>query len=405
MVQEAQNPLESEISKAAEDLNQILKSYMGLGSQVKTGEVQNTYFDEIFEFVNLRMESIDSARKLLTDSRTSDALTLCRPLFEQYLLFKLMCRGHKYYVLQEFEDRSEFRDALKYAKSRSSSDDVPYVRASRYRKKKLTIQYDFDTSSSKNKDSLAISYHYFLYQEQNPMSQNLKTWNYYSAIPIEKDLREALESHHTEAKYKYVTYLSFSSLKDCLKLNNLANARTLPMIDAHYSFLGQFIHPTNRVTRNLHVRSNVYHGSTGIGLPNEYTRESVLFGYIYLINLACGYLDEVLHVLTSAPHKYIKTFPEKTYKDLIFNTLEDYSYFWFLSEKPPAYDKFRIAPGTLANEKNPQAFLEVPDEDVLFDYAIYERFIQSLSGWSNFVGFVYESPLKKHLITTNTVNS
>lgn len=392
---ETENPdlLDREIDKVVYSLQQLLMEYTNLGSKVKTGEVHNTYFDEIFEFVNLRMESVDSAKTLLEIGRVSDALSLCRPLLEQYLLFKLICRGHKYYRLQNFNDKNLYKWKLSEAKEKSKDPEVPYVKAKKHGRSKQTIQYEFEGLKYDDPDSLRITFHYFLYQEHNPQAQNLRVWDYYSAIPIDEDFQKALEDNHKNAKFVYKSYLSYSSIKDCLLMNNLSSKRTEQMIDAHYTFLGHFIHPSNRVSRSLHLRSNVHEGNTGIGLSNSYSRESILLAYLYLLNLAQGLIEECVYVLDAAPKKNIESFDSGLCKELLREQRDQFSYFWFLSHQAPAFDKFR----TLGKFRDPKAYsenyLEVPDAKVPFDYDVYGRFVNSRMSWTTMNGVEYKSPL------------
>ena len=46
---------------------------------------------------------------------------------------------------------------------------------------------------------------------------------------------------------------------DCLELNGLADDPLQARIEAHYTFLSKFLHPTHNAARDLHEHANVPH--------------------------------------------------------------------------------------------------------------------------------------------------
>ena len=57
--------LSAEIALAKNHLDNLLDAYVQLSKSIQTGEVHNTFFDDLNEFVNLRMQTVKSAVFLL----------------------------------------------------------------------------------------------------------------------------------------------------------------------------------------------------------------------------------------------------------------------------------------------------------------------------------------------------
>jgi hypothetical protein len=395
VTQGTSNELEAEISLASGSLESLFEGYTNLSSQMRIGQIHNTFFDEVFEFVNLRFESISSAKILLEHRRVSDALAICRPVLESLLLFRLICNGHRYYRLQRFEDAALADLQLENAKQLIAEGKAPFVAVKRKRRDRKTLQYFFEGLNFEGEDPLRIPFHFFIFQEHKPQTQKLKAWEYYSGFPIEEDFRDVLQKHHLESKFTYNNYLSYQSLKECLAINGLMDESMSRRVEAHYTFLGNFVHPTNHAARDLHERSNHHLGGTSLGLSNGYTDESVLLGYLYLLNFAQSLLEELVALLKSAPKRNIEEFSPMSLELEISSQREKFKYFWFLAPEAPRYDKFRAVQDPKLFRKYGHDYESIPDKEVPFDFRIYERLVHALNGWSNSSVGTHKTPLQK----------
>ena len=72
---------------------------------------------------------------------------------------------------------------------------------------------------------------------------------------------------------------------------------------------------------------------------------------------------------------------------------KEFSYFWFIGDKAPDYDKFRVACKRRPTKK--PNFRNISDGAVQFDHNIYPRLQNALIGWSNAGWGDYDSPLKR----------
>ena len=74
------------------------------------------------------------------------------------------------------------------------------------------------------------------------------------------DLRKAQKGFRLEALLKYRHFLSYDGMLMCLELNDLVDKQSKLRVEAHYTFLGKFLHPSKDAMRDLHERSNLHHG-------------------------------------------------------------------------------------------------------------------------------------------------
>lgn len=394
MTQSGSKQLEAEIEVASSCLERLFEEYGNLWDKVQVGQVHNLFFDELAEFANLRLETLSSAAILLKQGRVGDALSLCRSALEGLLLFQVITQGHSHVRLQKFEDKGQLEVAFRKAKELLDAGTASFVSVKKRRGDRLALQYEFKGPNYNESEPLRIPLHYFLFQDHQPQIHRLKTWDYYSAIPIEGEFLRTLNEQHESSKNTYNTYLSYKSLKESLELNNLIDPDMSKRLEAHYTFLGNFVHPTNNAARNLHEKSNNRNGGTSIGLPNGYSSEAILLGYLYVLNLAHSHIETLVRVIKTAPARYITEFSSTEIDEMIEIQRLRFEYFWFLSSKAPRYDKFRAALLPRLFKKYSKNYLSIPDSQVPFDYRIYDRFIQSLGGWSNPAIGIYDSPLK-----------
>lgn len=95
------DPLTGEIARVVGSARAMLDAYASWGRRISYGEVYHAFYGDMLEFVNFRMETADSCLLLIQNSKVSDSLGLSRSLLEHYLLLMLMCRGRKFFQLQD----------------------------------------------------------------------------------------------------------------------------------------------------------------------------------------------------------------------------------------------------------------------------------------------------------------
>src|SRR5947209_20618634 len=98
--------LDAEIARVNEHSRNLLNAYLGWGQKIKSGEAENTLYSDLIDFVNFRLETVDTCLLLIEKEKIADALGLCRSLLENYMLLMLMCRVHNYFRLQNLEDKT-----------------------------------------------------------------------------------------------------------------------------------------------------------------------------------------------------------------------------------------------------------------------------------------------------------
>jgi hypothetical protein len=136
-------------------------------------------YGDIIDFVNFRVETADSCLALIDAHHVGDALGLTRSLLEHYLLFILMCRGDKYFQLQDLTSLSskEYRERLAtqiadWEKEREEGK-TKCIAVLEYPKLKRHIMYVFEGLQSETDSEYKVPLHYFQYQEFRPETMRL----------------------------------------------------------------------------------------------------------------------------------------------------------------------------------------------------------------------------------------
>src|SRR5690348_2420620 len=99
--------LDREIARVNEHSRNLLNTYLGWGQKITSGEAENTLYSDLLDFVNFRLETVDTCLLLIEQQKIADALGLCRSILENYMLLMLMCRGHRYFRLQNLDNKTE----------------------------------------------------------------------------------------------------------------------------------------------------------------------------------------------------------------------------------------------------------------------------------------------------------
>lgn len=100
------NPIDVEIARVNATTRAMIDEYVQWGNKIGY-ENGNTLYMDLLDFVNFRIETADSCLLLIEHGKIADSLGLTRALFENYLLFMLMCRGRKYIQLQDLSTLTE----------------------------------------------------------------------------------------------------------------------------------------------------------------------------------------------------------------------------------------------------------------------------------------------------------
>jgi len=394
-------PIDLEISKVNALSRQMIEEYVGWYDKIVVGEVQDLHYNELIEFVNFRIETVDSCLMLIDKRRIADALGLGRSLLEHYLLLVLMCRGRKLFQLQDCTSKTEgeFKRYLqdqreKLAEQHAAGEALACLEVRSYPRAKRHLMYVFEGLKDKEDPSFVIPIHYFALREFHPETMRLKDEDYFTYYDPDAEAREAAKAHRNEAMHQYKHYLSYDALLQCLTLNGLVDRAAQTRIEAHYTFLGKYLHPTHDSARELHDRSNFHAGTTAIGMDQPYSKVAVLLASLYVSYLLAGILDEIAARLESAPPRNIADPGTASLRRLTANLSSRLSYFWFVFNEAPLYDRFNYAVHHVSDEDLAAYghYSNVPSEMVPFDQHIYHHLGNALRGVSSARCGIYRPP-------------
>lgn len=384
-------PIDAEIETATKLCRTIIGEYSALGGKVKYGESYNTVYGELFDFVNFRMETADSCLALIERGNVADALGLTRSLLENYLLLILMCRGTKFFQLRNCENMTppEFKKFTSDQKAEllklQADGKTNCLGVEVFPRAKRQIMYIYEGLIDRDDPKIKIPIHYFHFRDFDPMTMRLNEEDYFVYYDSPAEVKKTRKGHQDSVKSTYRFYLSYDALLQCLALNGIADKKAIARIEAHYTFLGQFLHPRHEAARSLHVRSNHYDGKTGVGIDRAYEKSAILLSVLYVLFSVAGIVDEIASCLEVAPKVSIADPGTTEVRTLRTEPDTRFSYFWFIFNDAPSYDRFNHAIHHTSDEqlKKYGGYLGVPSSDIEFDMHIYGHLKSALSGWSN----------------------
>jgi hypothetical protein len=396
--------LDREIDRVNNFTREMMDAYVAWGPKIKYHDYLTVYGD-LHEFVNLRMETADSCLGLIERGNVGDALGLSRSLLENYLLFILMCRGRKFFKLEDVSGE-RLTDGQFKARVREKKEELRVLQEAgtavclevkRYPRAKDRIMYIFEGMKDENLPGFVVPVHFFEFQNFRPETMRLKDEDYFQYYDYGKETKQAIKKFMDADVWRYKHYLSYDSLLHSLEINGLMDTQVNARIDAHYTFLGKFLHPTHGAVRELHERSN-YHqtGRTAIGLSQQrYTGAARLLASLYVCYLIAGMLDEVAGLIENAPAKYVVEAATGDLRALTQKVPQDFDYFWFLFNEPPLHDRFNycVNHGSAADAEEWGGYAAVPGDRILFNQHIYSNFSKSLDDMHNIRWGAYKSPL------------
>jgi hypothetical protein len=393
--------LAQEIARVNQLTWSMLEEYVSWSSKISYGETYYVLYGDMLDFVNFRMETADSCLLMIERRKIADSLGLSRSLLEHYLLLMLMCRGRKCFRLQDLSALSEADFKARFEKQDAelrglqAQAKTQCLAVKKYPRAKRHLMYVFEGLRSNDESDFVIPAHFFHFQEFNPEIMRLKDEDYFQYYQPESEAKRRDRDYQQELVFRYRHYLSYGALLQCLELNDLVDSATIARIEAHYTFLGKFLHPTHNAARDLHEHSNVHSGKTAIGMDHEYSTVAVLLAALYVCYKVAGLVDEVAGLIENAPSKYVKQAGTDALRGLTARVATDFPYFWFLFNDPPLYDRYNYCSHHASDEELAAwgHYSNVPKERVPFDQHIYSHLEHALGGWSNARCGVYRSPI------------
>src|SRR5579884_4517221 len=106
--------------------------------------------------------------------------------------------------------------------------------------------------------------------------------DYFQYYERDEETVKALKGHRLESIAQYRHFLSYDALIQSLEINELVDPAAIARIEAHYTFLGKFLHPTHNAARDLHERSNYMTSQTQIGMEYPYSKVAILLASLYV---------------------------------------------------------------------------------------------------------------------------
>lgn len=390
--------IEQEVALVLDSIDSLAVAWTEIGRHQQSGSTTQMMYSDIVEFANLRLETASTIALLVRDDRIADALGLCRSLLEHALLLRLMTKGNQYFELgPEVPNRShaEFKKVLtekrtELAELHARGEATHCLRVERYPRGRDRLMWVYEGLKSADEPDFFVPVHYFHYNEFRPEVMRLDDKDYFDPVPSayrqETGGRsKAMQKHKDEAGFRYRFFLSYDALLVCLGINDLASAEEIKRIDAHYTFLGQFLHPTNRAARQLHLNSNNHIGGFRIGIAQNYDSTARLLAALYALHLTAMVVGEISDMLEGAPSRYLADPGTSEVRKLLQAVTGRFDYFWFVFNDAPLYDRWIFGVNEASDEELIAAggFAGLATDKIKFDSGILEHLRHALTSWGN----------------------
>jgi len=304
-------------------------------------EIQNTYYDYLFDIIQSGFESLESVSKLALEGKFKDSFTILRSVFETTLFFWLMVHGKKYRLSTTYKIKPKERHSSKETRDNtlqkwrelkkshhSSFEDILQMQPEGEDKIKVSYEYEgMYEDNDKNRTGEFIPFywsvlaqHYDQFSKFNLNLPSIKTGNIFD----EKKNKETSVEQNT----LYSKYMHIDAIIKNLVLNNLISKTQEDYVRIHYNFLSSYTHPTKEMFQ--FKRENTA-GFITSDIPEDVIKEQIL---LYI----CRLQYHLLKILLERIEKYNPNAKIQDYKDHI-NILDSItSHFWFIDNNPTKYD-------------------------------------------------------------------
>lgn len=393
--------LQPELEVQVSNAQRLIDAYVHWPDQFQVGRAQSMVQIEIVDFINPRVETVRTVVSLAQTGSVANALALCRGLLEDVLLLRLMVRGYRYFDVLECDDMSseeftvfldEQRAILDEMLLKGTSGSLIEIRR-HWRNRKAALYVKEGLHDSEDPD-VRIPLHYFYFRAFRPEAKSLRPQDYLQYLPMGNELKESWKEHRSEASKTYRHYLSYAAMRECLVLNDLADRGMVKRLEAHYTFLGRFVHPTHASARELHRDPNAYADRTYPGMPSGYTPAARLLALLYANFLLAHLLEEFCLLLENSSPKYVGQAGTQELWNAVREALS-IRYFWFLENEASDYDKFVWAIHKVSVDRLERlgGYQAIPSSEIAFNPDVYGNLRNALCGWSNLKVGEYIPPI------------
>jgi len=152
----------------------MLAEYAAWGGKIVVGDVQQRMHTELIDFLNFRMETVETCVQLIERNKIADALGLSRSLLENYLLFILICRGRKFFRLQDCtkltdgQFKKRLTEEQAKLKAEQEAGTAKRLAVEKYPRAKRYLMHVFEGLKAEDDPGLVIPVHYFHFKDFRP---------------------------------------------------------------------------------------------------------------------------------------------------------------------------------------------------------------------------------------------
>ncbi len=386
------------IGPVQELVDSIIKQTVTLHEQIKHGKVSYSLYSDYFEIANYQLGSLDSVMLLANNKRYREAFVVLRTELEHMMLFKLMTRGNRYFLLfKKYKGDSDEVAIQKLnkqiAEDKRNGKKTSALRAAKYPTDgvvKVIYQGPF-VNGERRKGNL-VPYYLNLYKNFDPEAAFLNEGDYFRYLHQTLARVDIANKRKAENKYLYTHYMSYRALLHSLQLNRLFTKPQITRLEAHYNFLSEFTHPTEKSMERIKVRNSHNSNVQSLDEIREDHPTLRLLASLYAGYMAASFAEDLIYILKNAPKKYIAGFEPVELQQSIDKFYKLTDYFWFIQNGPHDYDKFyycvhygdRVALGG--------DYRRVDPKRVTFNKNILDRLKRLQGGWDNAAWNKYRPP-------------
>ena len=334
-------------------IDELIAALRGLPNDVQWGESSWMQDREILDFIRIQTFSLQNAKRNTIQGYYRDAYHLLRMVFEGYFILRLISTCDKYPIRIRIKREKSDPD-INHARNRiiqqvqkklGSSLITTYMEDNNIL---VAIVRGIKVVDDKGNDTgVIIPFYYGAWHDFRPVEYHLKPQTLQDKLPtlrfltgewagIPRKITREINKNYG-VLYKY--FLTFDKILENLRSNGVLNKKTTTRVLVHYNFLSNFSHSTSDSLSIIRERKFFEISPDGLDLVyNHYLSELAL---LYICHLLAMHLQHAIYYLR---WRAIKLKNEiKIYRSLCTKVESDFSYFWFIFNKPHLYDRYAHA--------------------------------------------------------------
>ncbi|TEU05058.1 MAG: hypothetical protein E3J24_00055 [Dehalococcoidia bacterium] len=300
---------------------------------------------DFLDFVRVQRISLTSARESVLKGFYREAYNTIRMILEGYLLLRLIGTCDRYptwYRVRRVKGDRSLDDAKARFKYDAQKTLTDLVKIEDEDKNTIVLIRRGIRILDEQGNDTGVIFPYYLaaWQRYQPVEHFLKKLEVQKELLPEwavfKSVRAKLSD--VDHRYLYMKLFTFDSMVRNLRLNGVLSIKTTARVTVHYNFLSGFTHSLKHAVSI----SQPWHSFAAANADMFYNHYKSELALLYVCHLLAMHLESELDYFKRWRALTVRNVHE-IYRPLCEKVHQDFDYFWFIFNKPHAFDKYQQA--------------------------------------------------------------